>query len=444
MNPDNASFDRLGLDDSLLRVIRDKQFTQPTDIQARTLPHALKGRDILGCAQTGTGKTAAFALPIIQRLNGDDFKRGFRPIRSLVVAPTRELAAQIGETFREFGAHNGLRHTVIFGGVNQRPQCKTLRRGVDILVATPGRLLDLMNQGEIDLSRVEILVLDEADRMLDMGFLPDIKRIVKIVPDKRQTMLFSATMPAAIDQMAATLLDDPFSVTIAPEAPAANTVDQAVHFVQNNGKLPLLKDLLSCGTITKAIVFTRTKHRADKIAHQLDKAMIPAAAMHSNKSQNQRQRTLGQLRSGKLRVLVASDIASRGIDVSDISHVFNYDMPNEAETYVHRIGRTGRAGMEGQAVSFCSDDERPLLKQIERLLSKQLDVAGGERPVEAAPSTNPDRRSQGNSSRRRRQRSSGNNQNGNAGQAGNSRGNSGSNGGGKRRRRNRRSSQASR
>ncbi|NBB94798.1 MAG: DEAD/DEAH box helicase [Planctomycetes bacterium] len=402
MNPENASFDRLGLDDNLLGVIRDKQFTQPTDIQAQTLPHALKGRDILGCAQTGTGKTAAFALPIIQRLYRENFKRGWRPIRSLIVAPTRELAAQIGEEFREFGTHCGLRHTVIFGGVNQRPQCKNLRRGVDILIATPGRLLDLINQGEVDLDRVEILVLDEADRMLDMGFLPDIKRIVKLVPDKRQTMLFSATMPPAIDQISASLLHNPFSVTIAPEAPAADTVDQAVHFVENNAKLPLLTDLLACSSITKAIVFTRTKHRADTIARKLDQASIPAAAMHSNKSQNQRQRTLGQLRSGKLRVLVASDIASRGIDVADISHVFNYDMPNEAETYVHRIGRTGRAGMEGKAVSFCSDDERPLLAQVERLLTKELDVAGGQRKAASAPSAKPDCRGQHNRSRRGR------------------------------------------
>jgi ATP-dependent RNA helicase RhlE len=441
VNPDNASFDRIGLDTNLLRVIRDKQFTQPTDIQAQTLPHALKGRDILGCAQTGTGKTAAFALPIIQRLDRDDFTRGYRPIRSLIVAPTRELAAQIGETFREFATHTGLRQAVIFGGVNQRPQCKTLRRGVDILVATPGRLLDLINQGEIKLDRVEILVLDEADRMLDMGFLPDIKRIVKLVPEKRQTMLFSATMPPAIDQMSASLLRNPFTVTIAPEAPAAETVDQAVHFVQNAGKLPLLKDLLSCGSITKAIVFTRTKHRADKIARKLDQARIPAAAMHSNKSQNQRQRTLGQLRSGKLRVLVASDIAARGIDVSDISHVFNYDMPNEAETYVHRIGRTGRAGMEGKAVSFCSDDERPLLKQVERMLTTQIDVASGERGNDAPEPTHPDRRRRGNSSKRRRNRNSGGKAR-NGGQSQNARsqqgGNGGGNGGRKRRRRNRR------
>lgn len=374
MNSEHTSFEHMGLDNALLRTVRDKQFTQPTRIQAETLPHALGGRDILGCAQTGTGKTAAFALPILQRLGRDHSKRGQRPIRSLIVAPTRELAAQIGQAISEFSTGMNLRHLVIFGGVNQRPQCAALRRGVDILIATPGRLLDLVNQKQIKLGGVEILVLDEADRMLDMGFLPDIRRIVRLVPAKRQTMLFSATMPAAIKEMSGSLLDNPFRVSISPEAPAAETVQQSVHFVQNPGKLPLLKDILGCASITKAIVFTRTKHRADRLARQLDQASIPAAAMHSNKSQNQRERTLGRMRSGHLRVLVASDIASRGIDISDISHVFNYDLPNDAETYVHRIGRTGRAGLEGQAVSFCSDDERPLLKQIERLLTCRLPV----------------------------------------------------------------------
>jgi len=267
-----------------------------------------------------------------------------------------------------------LRHLVIFGGVNQRPQCAALRRGVDILIATPGRLLDLTNQKQLKLDSVEILVLDEADRMLDMGFLPDIRRIVRLVPAKRQTMLFSATVPPVIKEMSGSLLDKPFRVSISPEAPAAETIQQSVHFVENPGKLSLLKNILACRSITKAIVFTRTKHRADRVARQLEQAAIPAAAMHSNKSQNQRERALGRMRSGHLRVLVASDIASRGIDISDISHVFNYDLPHDAETYVHRIGRTGRAGVEGQAVSFCSDDERPLLKQIERLLICRLPV----------------------------------------------------------------------
>ncbi|NLW87622.1 MAG: DEAD/DEAH box helicase [Planctomycetes bacterium] len=377
MNSETNSFDGMGLNRALLDIIRDKQFTRPTPIQAQTISHGVGGRDILGCAQTGTGKTAAFALPIIQRLGLRKPPHGHRPIRSLIVAPTRELAAQISQTVGEFGRPSGLRHTAIFGGVNQRPQCEALRRGVDILIATPGRLLDLIGQQRLRLDRVEILVLDEADRMLDMGFLPDIKRIVGLVPDERQTMLFSATMPQQIKQMSNQFLRDPVAVTIAPQAPAAETIAQAVYFVQQDGKLPLLKNILSGEGITKAIVFTRTKHRADRVAHQLEQASIAAAAMHSNKSQNQRQRTLDQLKSGRLRVLVASDIASRGIDVSDVSHVFNYDLPNEAQTYVHRIGRTGRAGLEGQAVSFCSNDERELLRDIEKLLGRRLEVAGG-------------------------------------------------------------------
>jgi len=374
----------MGLHSALYRAVRDMQFSRPTDIQAQTLPQALAGRDILGCAQTGTGKTAAFALPILQRLGRETPKSGWRPIRSLVVAPTRELAAQIGQAVAEFGKHTQLRHAVIVGGVNQRSQCAALRHGVDILIATPGRLLDLIQQNHLKLDRVEVLVLDEADRMLDMGFLPDIRRLAALVPKQRQTMLFSATMPQAIRQVSDALLHEPFRVSIAPGAPAAETVSQSVHFVENPGKIGLLKDILACRTITKAIVFTRTKHRADRVARQLEQASIPAAAMHSNKSQSQRQRTLGRLRSGHLRVLVASDIASRGIDVSDVSHVFNFDLPHEAETYVHRIGRTGRAGLEGQAVSFCCDDEKPLLKQIERLLTHRLPVRAEPRQADAS------------------------------------------------------------
>ncbi|MFP4106452.1 MAG: DEAD/DEAH box helicase [Phycisphaerae bacterium] len=402
MNRDDATFDSMGLNESLLRTIRNKKFTQPTPIQAETIPQALAGRDILGCAQTGTGKTAAFALPIIQRLQTGKPAKGSRPIRSLIVAPTRELAAQIGQALGEFSRKTGLRHTVIFGGVNQRKQCTELRRGVDILVATPGRLLDLANQGKLKLSRVEILVLDEADRMLDMGFLPDIRRIMKLVPDQRQTLLFSATMPKEIKKMSGQLLDDPFTVTIAPETPAADTVRQQVQFVQNPEKMTALKDILACPSVTKAIVFARTKRRADKIARQLDRASIAAAAMHSNKSQNQRRRTLGQLKSGALRVLVASDIASRGIDVSDISHVFNYDMPNDAETYVHRIGRTGRAGTEGRAVSFCSSEEVALLSDIEKLLTRELPIRGNQpRPAEGSGTTARPGRSRGKRSKNR-------------------------------------------
>lgn len=394
----------MGLDSALLGTIRDKKFAVPTDIQSQTIPHALNGRDILGCAQTGTGKTAAFVLPILQRLGAGEGAVARQSIRALIVAPTRELAAQIGQAFGEFAKNTQLRHTVIFGGVNQRPQCAALRRGVDILIATPGRLLDLIGQNQIKLDNIEVLVLDEADRMLDMGFLPDIRRIINLVPKKRQTMLFSATIPQAIKQMSGSLLHKPFCVSIAPEAPAAETVRQVVRFVQNHGKLSLLKDILACRSITKAIVFTRTKHRADKIARQLERASIPAAAMHSNKSQNERQRILSGLRSGRLRVLVASDIASRGIDVSDISHVFNYDMPREAETYVHRIGRTGRAGAEGQAVSFCSDDEKPFLKQIERLLTHRLPVFGEERTERSVDAPDPRPRTEPPAQRHRRKK----------------------------------------
>jgi ATP-dependent RNA helicase RhlE len=371
------SFEKLGLDQALLRTIREKQFSHPTPIQNLAIPPALAGKDVLGCAQTGTGKTAAFALPILQQLASMNAPRGWRPIRSLILAPTRELAAQIGEAFVEFGRGGPLRHAVIFGGVNQRPQCAALRRGVDVLVATPGRLLDLIGQGQLKLDQVEILVLDEADRMLDMGFMPDIKRVVAMIPAQRQTMLFSATMPAEITRLARTLQREPVRVSVAPETPAADTVDQAVHHVPKTDKVALLQSILAEGEIAKAIVFTRTKHGADKVARKLEQAAITAAAMHSGKSQNQRLRTLEQFRKGRLRVLVASDIAARGLDVTDISHVFNFDMPAEAETYVHRIGRTGRAGLSGQAISFCSAEERPLLNQIERLLSRRLPVVAG-------------------------------------------------------------------
>lgn len=385
------AFQSLGLHEVLLDAVCDKQFTTPTPIQMRAIPPALAGRDVLGCAQTGTGKTAAFALPILHRLGRKGRDRGPRPVRSLILAPTRELAAQIGQSFEDFARRTGLRHAVIFGGVNQTPQCAAVRRGVDILVATPGRLLDLLGQRKIDLRHVEILVLDEADRMLDMGFIHDIKRIVALVPAARQTMLFSATVPAEIERLAGTLMDNPVRVSVDPQAPAADTVEQEVHFIDRKDKLALLHAMLTGGAIAKALVFTRTKHGADKVARKLSRADVPAAAMHSNKSQNQRTRTLEGFKSGDLRVLVASDIASRGIDVSDISHVVNYDLPHEAETYVHRIGRTGRAGQRGQAVSFCSEDERPLLRQIERLLSQRLKVARKlaprPLPVSSAPRT---------------------------------------------------------
>ena len=381
-------FTHFNLHESILQTIRHKRFERPTPIQTGVIPAAMDGRDVFGCAQTGTGKTAAFALPILQRLNPVTSK-GRRPIRSLILAPTRELAAQIGETFGEFGRRSGLRHTVVFGGVNQRPQCRDLRQGVDILVATPGRLLDLMGQGEIELGRVEILVLDEADRMLDMGFIKDIERVIARIPQNRQTMFFSATMPPAIDKLARRLMDNPERVVVTPKAPAAETVEQSVRFVEKGDKLNLLRGLLGDEAVTKAIVFTRTKHGADKVARKLNKAGVRCEAMHSGKSQNQRLRILDGFRTGRMRVLAASDIAARGLDVDDITHVVNYDMPAEAETYVHRIGRTGRAGTSGRAVAFCSKEERPLLRQIESLLSRKLPAVDIPLAAPLAPSAMP-------------------------------------------------------
>jgi ATP-dependent RNA helicase RhlE len=337
----------------------------------------------MGCAQTGTGKTAAFALPILQRLCGAKPPKPAgrhgtagpsRPIRALILTPTRELAAQIGESFRVYGQHTGLRHTVIFGGVRQGPQTMALHRGVDILVATPGRLLDLLNQRLLNLGGVEILVLDEADRMLDMGFIHDIRRVIAQVPARRQTLMFSATMPGEIRSLANTILSNPVHVKVAAESPAADTVGQTLYFVDQYAKAPLLAHLLQDLHITRALVFTRTKHGADKVVRKLVQDGISAEAIHSNKSQNARTRALANFKAGKTRVLVASDIAARGLDVDDISHVINYDLPNVAETYVHRIGRTGRAGALGQAISFCSEEQRDDLHEIQRLLGKPIPV----------------------------------------------------------------------
>jgi ATP-dependent RNA helicase RhlE len=375
-------FDQLKLSKPLLRAIRGEGYATPTPIQVQTIPHLLKGRDLLGCAQTGTGKTAAFALPILHRLHLAAFekkkthpmRRGNRRISALILTPTRELAAQIGESFGAYGRHTGLRHTVIFGGVKQTRQVQALSKGVDILVATPGRLLDLAGQGVLNLGHVGILVLDEADRMLDMGFIHDIRRILKYLPDRRQNLLFSATMPKEIRVLADTILHKPINVKVAAETPAADTVEQAVYFVERPDKMPLLGHLLSSRKVTKALVFSRTKWGADKIARLLRRDDISASAIHSNKSQNARQRTLSEFKTGAIRVLVASDIAARGLDVDDISHVINFDLPHEPETYVHRIGRTGRAGATGKAVSFCGDEQRPLLAGIQKLLGVTIPV----------------------------------------------------------------------
>jgi ATP-dependent RNA helicase RhlE len=370
------TFEELGLSQPLLRAVVSAGYTNPTPIQAAAIRDLIAGRDLLGCAQTGTGKTAAFALPILHRLThaGNPPRGSGRRIRVLVLAPTRELASQIGESFAAYGRHTPLRHVVVYGGVGQGPQVRALRHGVDILVATPGRLVDLMNQGHIDLNSVGIFVLDEADRMLDMGFLPDLRRITARLPKRRQTVLFAATMPPAIERLADDLLDEPVHVRIAPVQATTELIEQSVCFIPQREKPRLLAQFLSTKPIARAIVFTRTKHGADRVARELNRSGIRADAMHGNKSQTARQRTLASFKSSRPPVLVATDVAARGIDVDGVSHVFNFDLPHEAETYVHRIGRTGRAGASGIAISFCDHGERAYLKSIERLIRTAITV----------------------------------------------------------------------
>jgi len=366
-------FNKLGLNEPLLRAVRSEGYTQPTPIQLHAIPPVLAGKDLLGCAQTGTGKTAAFALPILQRLSASHpGGNGRRPVRALILTPTRELAAQIHASFRVYGQHVDLRCAEVFGGVSQGPQEQALRKGVDILVATPGRLLDLMGQGLVHFKHLEVLVLDEADRMLDMGFIPDVRRILSALPARRQTLFFSATMPGTIQGLADSILRDPVEVRETPEAPAAETVAHSVYLVEQGQKQALLEHLLEGPEICRALVFTRTKHGAEKVARRLKLARISADAIHGNKSQGARERSLDQFKRGRTRVLVASDLAARGLDVDDISHVINFDMPREAEMYVHRIGRTGRAGATGTALSFCSYEERSQLNSIERLIRKPV------------------------------------------------------------------------
>jgi ATP-dependent RNA helicase RhlE len=365
----SSPFTTLGLEPRLVRAVAAEGYTQPTPIQSEVIAHLLAGRDVLGCAQTGTGKTAAFVLPILQRLSAEPPSQ---KIRALVLTPTRELAAQIAERIHAYGRFVRLRHATVFGGVSQYGQEIALRRGVDILVATPGRLLDLMDQGFVDLSGVTHLVLDEADRMLDMGFVHDVKDIVRTIPKQRQTLLFSATMPRSIQDLAASMLSNPVRVTVKPAVTTAEGVDQSVVFIAREQKRALLVRLLEAGDIERAIVFTRTKHGANRLSKQLSN--FGAEAIHGNKSQNQRIRALDAFRRGTSRVLVATDVASRGIDVEGISHVINFDLPNEPESYVHRIGRTGRAGAMGKAISFCGPDERGLLTDIERFIKRRLPV----------------------------------------------------------------------
>lgn len=369
------SFRELGLAEPLLRAVDAEGYATPTPIQSASIPQLLAGRDLLGTAQTGTGKTAAFALPILHRLLTTVAHQTRRPmIRALVLSPTRELASQIADSFYAYGRETHLRHTTIFGGVGQGPQVRALRDGVDILVATPGRLLDLLEQGLVDLRHVEILVLDEADRMLDMGFLPNVRHIVRQLPPRRQTILLSATMPQPIAELADSLLDNPARVRIAPVAATAKLIEQTVCFVDKRHKPRVLARFFKTRSIDRALVFTRTKHGADRVVRDLAKSGIRATAIHGNKSQANRQRALASFKSRHTPILIATDIAARGIDVEGISHVLNYDLPHEPETYVHRIGRTGRAGASGIAVSFCDQEERKLLKAIERLTRTALAV----------------------------------------------------------------------
>jgi ATP-dependent RNA helicase RhlE len=372
------SFSVLKLSESLLRAVREADYQTATPIQLEAIPHILAGRDCLGCAQTGTGKTAAFALPTLERLSDRSPQQHSRPIRTLVLAPTRELASQIADSFRTYGRYTGMRHAVVYGGVGQQPQVKALARGIDILIATPGRLLDLMNQGFVDLSRVQTLILDEADQMLDMGFIHDLKRIVARVPRERQTLLFSATMPQEIRRLAGQWLRDPVEVSVAPQSTPVERVEQSVFFVGRGDKPQLLAQYLRDQSAQRALVFTRTKHGADKLVRSLQRAGLRAEAIHGNKSQNARQRALAQFKSHQPPVLVATDIAARGLDIDAVSHVINFDLPMTPEIYVHRIGRTARAGAAGIAVTFCDRDERAMLRDIERLTRQRLNVAEHE------------------------------------------------------------------
>ena len=364
-----SGFAGLALSATLLRAVRDEGYEIPTPIQSQAIPPALEGRDILGCAQTGTGKTAAFALPVLHKLHeaGVAEARGYREVRVLVLCPTRELAGQISDSFSTYGRYTQLRHTVVYGGVSQQRQERALSRGVDVLVATPGRLIDLVDQGIIDLSEVRTFILDEADRMLDMGFIQPIRRIAAMLAKQRQTMLFSATMPREIEALAGSLLNHPVRVTVSPVASAAPLIEQSVYMVGRDQKQALLHHLIGEHGIERTLVFTRTKHGADRVTHRLNRAGIVAEAIHGNKSQNQRQRALDGFRSGRSRVLVATDVAARGLDIDNVTHVFNFDLPNDPEAYVHRIGRTGRAGATGSAIAFCDRDERAMLREIEKL-----------------------------------------------------------------------------
>lgn len=366
-------FKELNITPAILKAINDENYTVPTPIQEQAIPPILSGRDLLGCAQTGTGKTAAFAIPTLQLLSEEKVAQtAQRNIRALIITPTRELALQIYESFCTYGKYTKLKCCVVFGGVSQKPQEDKLQQGVDILVATPGRLNDLINQKIIDLKHIKIFILDEADRMLDMGFINDVKKVIAKTPPKKQTLLFSATMPPAIARMSSTILNNPVNIEITPVSSTVNTIDQYLYYVDKENKKDLLLHILKDKSIVSALVFTRTKHGADRVVKQLAKAKVTAQAIHGDKSQGARQLALSNFKNKTLRVLVATDIAARGIDIDELSHVINYDLPNVPETYVHRIGRTGRAGLTGVAISFCNFDEKELLVDIERLIGKRI------------------------------------------------------------------------
>ena len=372
----SREFSEFGLAEPIERALRARDHVVPTPIQTRAIPELLTGRDLLGIAQTGTGKTAAFVLPLLHRLSRQRANNGQRGPRALVLAPTRELAIQIGGEFRAYGKHLHLRQAVIYGGVGQKPQVSTLSRGVEILVATPGRLLDLMNQRRLDLGAVEFLVLDEADRMLDMGFVRDVRKIISAVPKARQSMLFAATMPGDVARLAGELLSDPVRIEVTRQSTPVARIEQRLYHVEAARKGALLASILNDPALSRVLVFARTKHRANRVAEQLGKRGHAAEAIHGNKSQGARQRALERFRAGDARVLVATDIVARGIDVDGVTHVINYELPNEPESYVHRIGRTARAGAGGEAFSFCDPSERGYLRDIERLIQRPLTVIG--------------------------------------------------------------------
>lgn len=369
-------FEDLGIMPAILEALKGEGYINPTPIQEKAIPILIKGKDLQGCAQTGTGKTAAFAIPILQRLSQNPLhKNGPKPIRTLILTPTRELAIQIGESFASYGKNVNINHTVIFGGVSQGAQVDAIRRGVDIVIATPGRLIDLNNQGLVSLNKIEIFVLDEADRMLDMGFVNDVKKIIKLIPKHRQSIFFSATMPDSITQLASSILTQPQYVEVTPVSSTAETIAQELYFVDMVNKRDLLLHILKDKELKSILVFTRTKHGADKVVKLLERESIKAAAIHGNKSQNARQKALNDFKDKKLRVLVATDIAARGIDIDELELVINYEIPNIPETYVHRIGRTGRAGQIGKAISFCDSDERIYMRDILKLTKINIPVA---------------------------------------------------------------------